>query len=65
MQAMIDLNTFGLAEMSRHREAELKALLSAVRNDEFRKRGITLINYEDLINERGLESMKSPVESGY
>lgn len=51
--------------MSRHREAELKALLSAVRNDEFRKRGITLINYEDLINERGLESMKSPVESGY
>ena len=65
MQAMIDLNTFGLAEMSKHREAELKALLSALRNDEFRKRGITLINYNDLINERGLESMKSPVGSGY
>lgn len=65
MQAMIDLNTFGLAEMSKHRESELKALLSAVRNDEFRKRGITLINYNDLINERGLESMKSPVGSGY
>lgn len=65
MQAMIDLNPFGLKEMSRHREAELKALLSAVRNDEFRKRGITLINYNDLIYERGLKSMKSPVDSGY
>lgn len=65
MQAMIDLNTFGLAEMSKHREAELKALLSAIRNDEFRKRGITLINYNDLIYERGLKSMKSPVDSGY
>lgn len=65
MQAMIDLNTFGLAEMSKHREAELKALLSAIRNDEFRKRGITLINYNDLINEKGLKSMKSPLESGY
>lgn len=65
MQAMIDLNTFGLAEMSKHREAELKALLSAVTNDEFRKRGITLINYNDLIYERGLKSMKSPVDSGY
>ena len=65
MQAMIDLNTFGLSKMSKHREAELKALLSAVRNDEFRKRGITLINYDDLINDRGLENMKSPVDSGY
>ena len=65
MQAMIDLNTFGLAEMSKHREAELNALLSAASNDEFRKRGIALINYNDLIKERGLESMKSPVDSGY
>lgn len=65
MQAMIDQNPFGLKEMSRHREAELIALLSAVRNNEFHKRGITLINYNDLINERGLESMKSPVDSGY
>lgn len=65
MQAMIDLNPFGLKEMSRHREAELKALLSAVKNDEFRKRGITLINYDDLIKERGLDVMKSPVDSGY
>ena len=65
MKAMIDLNPFGLKEMSRHREAELNALLFSVRNDEFRKRGITPINYNDLINERGLESMKSPVDSGY
>lgn len=65
MQAMIDLNPFGLAEMSRHREAELKALLSAIRNGEFHKRGITLINYNDMINKKGLKNMKSPVESGY
>ncbi|HSL87863.1 MAG TPA: ChbG/HpnK family deacetylase [Ignavibacteriaceae bacterium] len=65
MQAMIDLNPFGLKEMSRHREAELTALLSAVRNDEFHKRGITLINYNDLIKEIGLQSMKSPLDSGY
>jgi predicted glycoside hydrolase/deacetylase ChbG (UPF0249 family) len=65
MKAMIDLNPFGLKEMSRHREAELIALLSAVKNDEFRKRGITLINYDDLINDRGLDSMKSPLDSGY
>jgi len=65
MKAMIDLNPFGLKEMSRHRESELNALLSVIRNDEFRKRGITLINYNDLINEKGLDSMKSPVDSGY
>lgn len=65
MQAMIDLNPFGLENMSKHREAEMKALLSAIRNDEFRKRGIKLINYNDLIIEKGLQSMKSPVDSGY
>lgn len=65
MQAMIDLNTFGLKEMSKHRESELQALLSAIKNDEFNKRNITLINYDDIINIYGLNSMKPPEESGY
>lgn len=65
MQAMIDLNTFGLKEMSKHREAELRALLSAAESDSFTKGGITLINYDDLIKKYGLKSMKSPLDSGY
>lgn len=65
MQAMIDLNTFGLKEMSKHREAEVKALLSAVKSNEFNMKDITLINYDDLIKKYGLKSMRSPLDSGY
>lgn len=65
MRAMIDLNSFGLKEMSKHREAEFKALFSAVKSDVFNQRGIRLISYNDLIKLYGLESMKSPLESGY
>ena len=65
MRAMIDLNVFGLKEMSKHREAELKALLSASISGEFNQRGISLINYDDLIRQYGLKSMKSPEGSGY
>ncbi len=60
--AMIDMNTFGLKEMSKHRNAELKALLSATKENAFSKREITLITYKDLIKRFGLGSMKSPVE---
>lgn len=65
MRAMIDLNTFGLKEMSKHREAELKALVAATKSDEFNQKGMILINYDDLINKYGLKSMKSPLDSGY
>jgi hypothetical protein len=63
--AMIDLNDFGLKDMSKHRNAELNALLSVIKNDAFNKRGIKLITYKDLIERIGLENMKSPVESDY
>jgi hypothetical protein len=63
--AMIDLNDFGLKDMSKHRNAELKALLSVIKNTEFEKRGIKLITYKDLIKRMGLENMKSPMESDY
>lgn len=63
--AMIDMNTFGLKEMSKHRNAELNALLSATKENAFRKREITLITYKDLIKKIGLEKMKAPVESEY
>lgn len=65
LQAMIDENTFGLPEMSKHREAELNALLFAKQQNIFESNGIKLINYSDLINEVGLGNMKSPVDSGY
>lgn len=65
LQVMIDMNDFGLPEMSKHREAELNALKSAKQQNIFEKNNIKLINYSDLINEIGLDKMKSPVESGY
>lgn len=65
LQAMIDMNSFGLPEMSKHRNAELNALLDAVKENIFEKKNIKLINYENLTNEIGLNKMKSPVESGY
>jgi hypothetical protein len=65
LQAMIDMNSFGLAEMSKHRQAELNALISAKSQNVFEKNNINLINYSDMISEIGLEKMKSPVESGY
>lgn len=65
LQAMSDMNAFGLSEMSKHREAELNALLFAKQQKNFENNGIKLINYSDLINEIGLTNMKSPVDSGY
>lgn len=63
--AMIDMNAFGLTEMSKHRNAELNALLSVTKENVFSEKGIPLFTYKDLIKKLGLESMKSPVESGY
>jgi hypothetical protein len=65
LQAMLDMNSFGLPEMSKHREAELNALLSATKGKVCEKNNIKLINYNDLINEIGLNNMKSPIETGY
>jgi chitin disaccharide deacetylase len=65
LQAMIDMNSFGLSEMSKHRNAELNALISAKRENIFEVKNIRLINYDYLIKEIGLDKMKSPVDSGY
>jgi predicted glycoside hydrolase/deacetylase ChbG (UPF0249 family) len=65
LSSMIDMNSFGLKEMSRHRNAELDALLSVIQKKVFTEKGIKIITYKDLINRIGLKNMKSPVESGY
>ncbi len=58
MDALIDLNSFGLTDMSKYRQGELRALVS----DRFRslvaRKGIRLLTYRDLIQRVGLENMK-------
>jgi chitin disaccharide deacetylase len=62
MDALTDMNPFGPKDMSRHRQAELRALTSP----EFRKllsdRGVRCETYGGLIIGRGLESMTAPAE---
>lgn len=65
LKAMIDMNSFGLKDMSKHREAELYALLRLQEENIFEKNQIRLINYNDLLREIGLDNMKAPLESGY
>ncbi len=60
MQAMQDLNEFGLKEMSRHRQDELKAILNPELKQLIKKRGIELVTYSSLGRDGGLESMERP-----
>lgn len=60
MAAMEDLNPSGPKEMSKHREAELRALLAPnfqqlINSDKFR-----IVNYRTLIEEKGLKNMHRP-----
>jgi len=59
MKALRDLNEFGLAEMSKHRHAELDALLSSEFRDALRSRGVELLTYRDLLSRR--REMMRPV----
>jgi len=61
LRAMIDMNSFGLAEMSKHRNAELNALKTAKKENIFERNNIRLVNYSHLVKEIGLDKMKSPV----
>jgi len=65
MQALKDLNPFGLKEMSRHRREELRSILSPELPKILKKNGITAITYKDLIATVGLENMKRPEENDY
>lgn len=65
LRAMIDMNEYGLPEMSGHRNAELSALKSAKKENIFEAKNIKLIDYKWLIDNIGLDKMKSPVETGY
>ncbi len=62
MDALIDLNPFGLKEMSRHRQAELTALTSPEFRSVLQQEGFVPITYRQLIGGRGLQSMARPPE---
>jgi chitin disaccharide deacetylase len=60
MRALKDLNTFGLANMSEHRQAELNSLLSPEFKTAIQKNNIQLITYRDIIRLTGIENMTRP-----
>lgn len=60
MAALIDLNAFGLANMSQHRQAELAALLSPQFRAAVEQHGVRLMTYRDLIAAEGLAKMRRP-----
>lgn len=60
MNAMEDLNPFGPKEMSKHRYAELKALISPQFQQLLRDPKYRLVNYRMLNKEKGTGSMKRP-----
>jgi hypothetical protein len=60
--ALLDMNTDGgLAEMSKNRQGELDAVTSRRFREAVQARGIRLINYRQLIERQGLQSMRRPV----
>jgi len=60
MRALKDLNTFGLANMSLHRHAELNTLLSEDFRNAIKENNIELITYRDIIRSMGLGNMTRP-----
>jgi len=65
MQAMQDMNTFGLKNMSAHRQDELEAITNPKLVQLIEERGIKLVTYGSLVKERGLGSMVRPALDEY
>jgi len=65
MQALIDLNEFGLKNMSTHRRDEMRSLLDPEVRKLLIDKGIILITYKELIEVVGLEAMKRPQIDSY
>ncbi|MBL0304575.1 MAG: ChbG/HpnK family deacetylase [Chitinophagaceae bacterium] len=61
MSAMEDLNPSGPKEMSKHRYAELKTMVSPQLQELLRDPKYRLVNYRILNEEKGLGTMKRPV----
>ena len=61
MDALLDLNVFGPAEMSKHREGELRALTSGKFMSLLQTKRIHLTTYHELTEQVGLQGMKRPM----
>lgn len=57
-QALIDINTFGVKNMSKHRFAELEALMSLDFRKALEANGVRLITYKDLRDRAGLGELE-------
>ena len=60
LSGLIDLNSFGLKNMSKHRQAELNAWKSKRIQNLLNSEKFSLITYKELINDLGLTNMKQP-----
>ncbi len=60
LSAMEDLNISGPKDMSKHRQAELNALISPQFQKAIHDKKFRLVNYRTLIEEKGLSNMKRP-----
>lgn len=60
MNALVDQNSFGPKEMSKHREAELGILVSSAFRNVLKERQFDLITYRQLIQQARLTSMQRP-----
>lgn len=61
LAALVDMNVIApLADMSAHRQGELEGLLSRKFRDAIARREVRLITYRQLIQMKGLDTMKRP-----
>ncbi len=65
MGALKDMNSFGLKNMSTHRQQELNALLSPKLMKMLKEQNIIPITYKELIQKVGLKNMFRPEDSEY
>jgi predicted glycoside hydrolase/deacetylase ChbG (UPF0249 family) len=65
MQALVDLNVFGLREMSSHRREEMRSLLDPDVIKLLKGKKIIPITYKELIEKVGLDTMKRPGDEEY
>lgn len=61
MNALIDMNVSGPREMSKHREAELHALISQDVRAAIQRSDVKAFTYRDLLMSVGINNMKRPV----
>jgi predicted glycoside hydrolase/deacetylase ChbG (UPF0249 family) len=65
MNALIDMNTFGPENMSKHREEEMESILESKLPEILKEENIKLLTYRELIEKVGLENMQRAEDSDY